>query len=221
MQKLMGEDFIGPTKLFTEAQQAIKSKKGYYAVRVGDGENAVLDLKNLSEGYCGIKSPNPQARDDLIAAIKDANAVGVFACDTWTEELFDRHQILPKAIFYAFDNLCWGDIKPFVQILAHCKILLIGRPMPRFAELLKNELNTQVAGIKVINSYHEIQDIMDWAKNIDFDMAVISAGANAVILASRIAKELGKVAVDFGHTADHILLGDRPLNKNLVEHSFL
>jgi hypothetical protein len=44
-----------------------------------------------------------------------------------------------------------------------------------------------------------------------FDIALVAAGIPAVILCYRIAGELGRVAIDFGHLADKLVTGELQL----------
>ncbi|WP_258171448.1 hypothetical protein [Paenibacillus sp. R14(2021)] len=48
-------------------------------------------------------------------------------------------------------------------------------------------------------------------RQTDFDLALVSAGIAAVILCTRIAGELGKAVLDFGHMADGIVKGQYPI----------
>jgi hypothetical protein len=59
-----------------------------------------------------------------------------------------------------------------------------------------------------VNGCGDIERVMDRIRGIDFDIALVSAGVAAVVIVSRIASRLGKVAVDFGHMADIIGKGE-------------
>lgn len=56
-----------------------------------------------------------------------------------------------------------------------------------------------------------MERVISEAHSAAFDIALVSAGIAAVIIVQRIASELGKVAVDFGHLADSLAAGKEAL----------
>ncbi|MNG16788.1 hypothetical protein D3C84_1007280 [compost metagenome] len=47
-----------------------------------------------------------------------------------------------------------------------------------------------------------------------YDIALLSCGVNAVVLAPRMANEIGKVAIDFGKGPDRIAASANQRNKH-------
>ena len=69
--------------------------------------------------------------------------------------------------------------------------------------------HVQIAGsISPVNGMSDIPRIMREAAAHHFDIALVSAGIPAVVIAQRVATELGKVALDFGHLANSFLKGE-------------
>lgn len=213
------EDLIYVNELVALMELAIEQGRGFSVVRVGDGENAVLAGTPTSEGYCGVNTPNPAAAKALAEAIRHADVVGIFPRDEWTTECFTLYDLQPAKMMYAFDNLYWCCEKSFLMLLKKHPLVLIGKSMPQFRKLLEEKIGAQVADVIVIKSFNEIEDVLARLKDIDFKVAVISAGVNADILATQIKLRFGKVGIDFGHAVDHILAGDQnmPFRWQLVQ----
>ncbi|HHV79156.1 MAG TPA: hypothetical protein GXX40_06050 [Firmicutes bacterium] len=224
---------IDPSRFLTEAEicllleKAVLAGKGFSMVRIGDGENAVLaqgillsieEIRQVpwrsSPAYCGIALPDFQARDELAEAVSRADLVGVLfqrECEAWapmTEKLFDAWQIRPKRLCYAFVNRTLPSHPAFARLLLNRDVLLVGNAMPRLAPLLERELSCHVVDVIGISRFTEIPRILERAEDADFQIALISAGANAVILAEKLARFKNAVAIDFGHAADWLINGE-------------
>ena len=72
---------------------------------------------------------------------------------------------------------------------------------------LKAELNFEVVGSVIVNQFEDIPRAKDEIVNYDFDLALLAAGTNAIILAGYIKETLGKVAFDLGHGMESLARG--------------
>ncbi|MDG0793848.1 GT-D fold domain-containing glycosyltransferase [Cohnella ginsengisoli] len=72
---------------------------------------------------------------------------------------------------------------------------------------LAEQLGFEVTGAVKINQYEDIPRVKQEISAIDFDLCLIAAGINAVILASYIASSLGKVAFDIGQGMETLITG--------------
>jgi hypothetical protein len=98
------------------------------------------------------------------------------------------------------------------SLLRGRNVLLIGNKASQLAEVM-NEHGIRVTG--VISPVHGVKDIgriMGLAHGYSFDIALVSSGIAAVMIAQRIASEMGKVAVDFGHLADALANRSEPFH---------
>lgn len=210
------EDFADLPEIIKRIRYCLLNKVGFSLVRVGDAENQVMAqgyimpenaIKKIwwadNEDWTGIRLPNYEARDRLIASVKQADMVGVlhqtesYVWKPLTEKVFTVCEIRPRQICYAFINVYFPDSLEFINLLQKYKVLIIGKQGWQFASLLKTTFGIEPGGIISISSYHEIPQVLAKTEKIDFDLALISAGSNAIILATVIAQR-GKVALDIG-----------------------
>jgi hypothetical protein len=222
--QLLGQDYIGISRIVARIDQAISAQEPYSLVRIGDGENIVLAQEGIlsqewistnvgwshSNHYCGITLPNLGIRDRMVEAIKEADTVGVFAGDKLTEQIFNFYEIQPKSICYAFDNVYMPMFKPFVELIIKNPPLLVGNPARRFADLLYEKLGVKVPGTVEINNYEEIDRCLKEMTRIHHQWSLVSAGVNAVIIAATMANKWGKVSIDFGHAPDNVMAPNYP-----------
>jgi hypothetical protein len=101
-------------------------------------------------------------------------------------------------------QLCY--IKKFVDLIKENPPLLIGKLAQQFADLLKRELNIDVPGVFTdINGIDDIPKTIECMKNIKHDWSLVSAGVNADIISPIMAREYGKVCIDYGQGMDVLL----------------
>ena len=91
----------------------------------------------------------------------------------------------------------------FWKIIHQYRTLLISKWADDYAKRITSkyrDLPPKIIGTVNFQHYDEIPTILKKVGKYQFDLALISAGVNAVILAPAIAKRYNKVAVDFGKT---------------------
>lgn len=200
-----------------DMKEALANKQPYSWIRIGDGELAFLEQDYIytreqiltrygwggSHGYCGSKLPNIELRDRLIEAIKYSSLVGIFQGDPPTMKVFEKINIAPTNLSYAFDNVFLPMNAQFVNMLLKPRILLVGRDSVMYAQKFKELLNVDtVANIK-IQEYSEIETCMNEMEQYDYDLALVSAGVNAKIICYEMTKRKNAVYLDMGHAWDN------------------
>jgi len=210
------QDFASLNEITKRMRYCLRNGVGFSLVRVGDAENQVMaqghifseeEIRDIwwaqNIEWTGITLPNYAARDRVIDSIKRADMVGVLhqeEAPLWrllTEEIFTNCKIKPKQLCYAFINTYFPDSHDFLTIINEHKLLLIGNASYHFAGILRNKFGiSQVAAIPITN-FDEIDRTLILSDRVEYDLALISAGSNALILATELA-ERGKVAIDFG-----------------------
>jgi UDPglucose 6-dehydrogenase len=234
-----------PKKLLTtlavidEIGKALDEKKPLSVVRVGDGENICLTQYNVwpirktlstrwailsrRTNWKGVRLPNVKLRDQLIAAIKKADIVGIpyyknkeiLAKSQFlrplTDNCFKKYNIDPKKLCYTFVNRHMVEHQEFWEMLKGKKAVVISRWANEFKKLVDkryDDFNIEIVKSIRIDCFEEIPKVLHKMKSVDCDIVFISAGVNAVILAQKLADEQGRIAIDFGKSAVFMVKGD-------------
>lgn len=200
--------------------KAIKEKRGYSWVRIGDGELVFFQqeyIKPIKEilksvgwshntNYCGAKIPNIELRNRMIESARNADLVGVFQGDPPMLEIFEKIQIKPKSICYAFDNVFLPMNAYFVNnILLKNRLFIVGMNSSTYRQKFEEILGANVVGTATIQNYDEIEQCMDKMCQYDYDVALVSAGVNANVICYEMSKKLNRVFLDMGHAWDNAL----------------
>lgn len=210
------DDFAEISEIISRVNYCLRNQLGFSLVRVGDAENQVMAQGTIiaedeiaeiwwaeDENWTGVTLPNYTARDRLLDAVQKADIVGVLHQDEvfiWkplTEAVFSHYNIKPRQLCYAFINTYLPKSEQFISLLEHYRLLLIGKAASSLALLLQEKYGIEVAGTIPISNYSELEWVIEESSQLDFDLALISAGSNAVILAVELAAQ-GKVAIDLG-----------------------
>lgn len=219
---------LNPQELGSRLLHALDAREPMSVVRLGDGElftlaqGVVLSIEQVKrEGsfldYAGVNVPDFAARDRLVDAVRQATVVGI------PKLRMRNFQPLAFAVFRAhgidYRSLTLTDslINYYLyhsgylsRILGGRRVLLIGNlaePLARYMEAS----GVSVAGaIAPVHGVDDVSRVMGEVAGRDFDIALVAAGIAAVLIAQRIASELGKVAIDFGHLANAMVKGEAP-----------
>lgn len=174
-------------------------------------------------GWKGVRLPNVALRDQLIQSIKRADIVGIPYEDDneilakrhtlrpLTDRCFRRYRIRPKAVCHTFVNRHMVEYEEFWEMLRGKRAVVISRwagNLKRWVGKKYNEFDIDFAKLIRIDRFEEIPKVMRKMKGVECDIVLISAGVNAVILAERLAREQGRVAIDFGKSAVFMVKGD-------------
>lgn len=220
---------------------ALKQKKAFSLVRIGDGENIVLAQnvlirpKEILKTYWvkqsdtgrgkGITLPNLNLRNKMVKAIRLANLVGICRQKNdevsvpsrykreMTNKLFDHFHLKPSNLCYVFVNRQMVSYRLFWEMLHRYRTLLISKWATAYAEKINRDypfLKPRIVGCVDFTHYQKIPATLASIEKYRFDLALISAGVNSVLLAPAIAERFGKVALDFGKTMMYTV---RPCSK--------
>lgn len=161
----------------------------------------------------GLTLPNMRMLKQMIEAIRKADVVGVCryindeieAPDKYKRELtnkiFDYYNLRPAYLTYILVSRRIVAYERFWELVHRCRTLLISSYAKEFAEVIKKKydhLKPNIAGCLNFTDYEQIPATLEKAGKIKFDLALLSAGASAVIMAPELAGRFGKVAIDFG-----------------------
>jgi len=216
---ILKERYLPEEEVVNRIKTAIEKGNPFSLVRIGDGECYVLgqDLvfpvdwirENIywfaDPFYCGTTIPNLEARDRCLQAVRNANLIGVFTGQEVPQAVFSAYKIPTDNIFYAFLNVGLPMYRPFVELIKKYPPLLVGRPAARFAQLLSVRLGIETPYLDCVQSYQDLDKCIEMMASIPHRWSLISAGINALIISDLMAREYGKVAVDFGHAPDMVL----------------
>jgi hypothetical protein len=108
--------------------------------------------------------------------------------------------ISPRNIFYAFDNVFLPMNATFVNhVILKNRIYLVGSKSKYYAQKFKEILGIDVVGVSTISDYSEINKVMHEMSEVEFDVALVSAGVNAKIICYEMSKKDNRVYLDMGH----------------------
>jgi len=172
----------------------------------------------------GVRLPNVALRNQLIASIKRADVVGIpyendaeilakqYTLRPLTDRCFRRYEIRPKALCHTFVNRHMVEHRAFWEMLRGKKAVVISRwagDLKRWVGKKYDEFDIEFTKLIRIDRFEEIPKVMRKMESVECDIVLISAGVNAVILAERLAREQGRVAIDFGKSAVFMVKGVR------------
>lgn len=222
---------LSTTELLTEWIRLVEGEEPHASVRFGDASNIILahetiltmDFVRSKYGwikdpkYCGVTLPNAEARDKLLACLKDADYVGYLIQTDWVfRPLFDMvihyYRIKLDKTFYAFENNYIARLKEFYEAFKDTKVLLCGSRAKDYKEVLERRYGwTCIVGtVDCPNwEYHEtaIEEMTKIYEETPFRMAIVCAGAPGKMLTIH-AKKLGAVGIDFGSGAEIAVQSD-------------
>ncbi len=197
----------GATETFAMAQYTLLSE----AEMMNHPEALVANRQEKHGfGHRGVTFPNVKLRDEVVAAVRQADVVGynilarIPEGGPFTEKVFDVYGIAPEFIFdsYLRRVIMFSQPERFKSMLRNRRVLLIGEPSGRAKEAVENrwqdELQVTIVGAIPIEGYGDISEVKSQIDSVDFDLCLLAAGTNALILSSYIASTRGKVAFDIG-----------------------
>lgn len=207
---------------------ALDAKAPFSLIRLGDGElltlaqETILPIEQIKEDgpflpYAGVEVPDLEIKEELVRAIRGANVVGI-------PKLRVRNFLpLAFAVFKA-ENINYRELTLTDSLVNYYiyhegflsrmtqgrRVLLVGNLAPHLAEVLRAHGVNIVGEITPVNGVKDVPRVKEMIAGYDFDIALVSSGISAVIIAEWIASSMGRVAIDFGHLADSIVKGEAP-----------
>lgn len=207
---------LGATETFVLAQNTVLSIR--QVMNHAEAKVANLGLRR-GHYHRGVRFPNLKARDALAEALRKVDIVGYNLLlrdehsGLLTEKVFDYYGLWPKYTFESYIRrvIMFSQREKFERMLAGRKILLISGFADEVAtslqKNLQEKLGFQVAAALKIFEFEEIPRVKKEMACLDFDLCLLAAGLNAIILAAEIAGKMGKVAFDLGQGMESLITG--------------
>lgn len=205
---------VGYTESFVMAQYSIFSEEEF----MEDPEAAVANANAQTlrgHFHRGLTFPNIKARDMAVAAVKKADIIGmnmnVTNSGDLTQKVFNYYNIHPRFVYEAYIRrvIMYSQREKFYQMLKNRKILIIcnyAEEVKQGMEKdLKEELGFEVVGTIKIQQFDDIPRVKKEIDSCEFDLCLLAAGTNAVILAPYIAEKKGRVAFDIGQGMETLI----------------
>ncbi|UJF33375.1 GT-D fold domain-containing glycosyltransferase [Paenibacillus hexagrammi] len=212
---------------YARIKYALDHKRPFSLVRIGDGENICLAqgsvwstkrvlqqpwAKKANRGKKGVTLPNLRLRNQMVAGIRSASVVGVLSPKdgliraprhlkrSLTNAVFSFFRLSPRLTCDACINRYAPRDQQFWRLLRRRRILLISKDAKQTRTILARKWGLKVVGTIEFTHYNQIPRTLKRIRALrsSFDLVLISTGVNAVILAPKIARMTGKVALDFG-----------------------
>lgn len=205
---------------------AMEQRKPLSIIRLGDGELLTLSQECvynsdevLRQGkfleYAGVKIPDLKARDEVAQSVRAADIVGIpkLRLPNYLPlmlPVFNAHGIDYKQLKLTFStiNYILHTEHLLAQILQGRRILVIGNVAEPFTAFLAAQGFKVATPVTSVQGVHDVTRVLGEVAKRTFDIALVSAGIAAVIIAEKIASQFGKVAFDFGHLADSLISGE-------------
>ncbi|MEK3720846.1 GT-D fold domain-containing protein [Paenibacillus sp. FSL H8-0034] len=203
-------------------RHALDTKTPFSLVRIGDGEvltmaqETILSIDQVKEegkflSYAGVDVPDLAARDQLISSLRQATVVGIPKLRNFTYQPMAFQALRAHGVDYHTLSLTHSLVNYYIfkegrlaGLLRGSRILLVGNMAETLSTVLTEQGMTVSGIVTPVHGVRDIPRVMAEVSRHDFDLALISAGVSAVTIAQRIATEMGKVAIDFGHLADEL-----------------
>lgn len=229
--------FLTMEEVLGKLEYALRKKKPFSFVRIGDGENMILSQDTVfsvrhvlkhkwskpdKQLYRGIQLPDLKLRDRLIRSIQKADLVGILTYDNTlirtpadtkrklTDKIFAYYRFQPKLTCDACITRVFPQKEAFWNLLRERRILVISNWAVDLKRLLEMQpYRLRVTGAIPFAHSRQLDDTLQlvYGQKDEFDAVLLSCGASAVIMAQKIAKKTGKVAIDFGKSAEYMVTG--------------
>lgn len=210
-------------------RDALSKHCGFSLVRLGDGElltlaqNTVRSVEEVTLAapfldYAGVQIPNTTARDQLALSIVNSDVIGVPKSRRPTfQALFVelvRYYKWPVSNWNVTSSIINYELnyetRLYSELLDNYRVVLIGNRMQELADLVASSGRPSVVGVIPVMGVASVSRVLEELRQYEFDVALVSAGVAAEIICVDL-KFHGKVAIDFGHLADHLIRDQRTL----------
>ena len=229
--------FISNQKVIELFHEAARLKRPLSLARFGHSEMSVAYHSYTPwvngwkwKDYVGASGSPAELQTMLREALAEADIVGLHRSDSHEEAdrksaaeahaLFKEFNIQTKAVCNAWiahalisDDTFWG-------LLQQLNVVLIGR-RAKEAELYFQKKGVKIVGTYILEGPGQINQLIHLlGSKSKWDIALISAGIPATILAPKLSRTSGKLAIDFGHAMDKIIEGEA-FNRDRIAEAFL
>jgi hypothetical protein len=216
---------LSSREVANDIQSALDRRASLSIVRLGDGElltlcqDTILSIDEVRArgdflAYAGIQVPDLAARDQLVEAIAKADIVGVpkqrlknfqpLLVPALNALGLDHRQM--RLTFSTINySLYYDGYLP--KLMEGKRVLAVGNQAQVLTDYLTRNGISAAPPVTPVEGMKDVARVVEQIRERSFDLAIVSAGVAAVPIVQRIALEMGRVAVDFGHLADMIANG--------------
>ncbi len=209
---------MSPRQVAETFQHALEEKRPINHVNLGDGEIIFLAF-GRSAGF--EKWPSPSDIDPYFkyvsdSTIRDAMLDGVLGSDiigmparlytgNWSEAeaVLNSFSIPTQRICDSYTGRLLHNEGLLYEILKDKRVCLLGNHVGNLVPLLKKN-HTEIVGQTEVNYFEDIPRVKNYLSQIDFDIAILSAGMPTLILSPWISRTLGRSAFDFGSAVNFL-----------------
>ncbi len=208
---------LGASESFVLAQETVLPHHMF--MRHAEAQVANRGLRR-GQQHRGVRFPNLKARDALAEALREIDIIGYnliikdYHSGLLTEKVLDFYNLWPKYTYEAYIRrvIMFSQKEKFENMLRGKRILLVcgyaDEVETAMSRNLKKKLGFTIAGAIRIHEFEEIPRVKKEIMAIDFDLALLAAGLNAIILAAYISQIKGKVSFDIGQGMESLITGD-------------
>ncbi|MFE1244720.1 DUF707 domain-containing protein [Fictibacillus sp. NPDC058756] len=218
---------IGNNEVLDLIKLAAQKKEAFSLTRFSHAEISYLNweinpllIKNYEEyrAYSGITGSTEAVAEKLLNSMNSTDIVGFVPINckdngewwyTNTKKFLHHINRIPEKIcsVWVSQEIIYNN--EFWDFLKQNRVALIGR---RAEEAVPNftKKGVQLTVVKSLEGIDEIDSVHEYMKyNKNWDIALISAAIPATILTPLLAKDSGRVVIDFGHAMDMVIEEDR------------
>lgn len=209
---------LSPKKVAEAFRRGMEEKKPISSVNLGDGEIYFLGYQRVP----GFEELNPSTalkyyekyftdepvRDAVLDGVQHANIVAMPTCvfvGTWPKATYflEYYDIPTERICDSYMGRHLHSTGLLYEMLQHKRVLLLGNHALNLVPFLEKH-QIKLAGHTTVDNFEDLPRVKEYVSKVDFDMALVSAGIPTLILAPWITQTLGRCAMDFGCTVDHL-----------------
>jgi len=216
---------LGASETFVLAQYTLLSEEEF----MNHAEAAVAN-KGKKRGYRhrGVRFPNIKARDKALETLFLTDVLGynMMVRDEHsgllTEKVMKYYGLRPPYTFEAYLRrvIMFSQWEKFQEMLREKRIIIVcGYADEVKASMdyrLQKTLGFEIVGALKIFEFEEVPRLMEELNNYPFDLCLLAAGVNAIILGAYISHHLGKVAFDLGIGMESLITGKPNVEDLLV-----
>lgn len=205
-------------EVFSKIKHALATGKGLSLARFGNGEAIVMAQGALIPAqvpfwleYAGVKQPDAEMRQNLIAAMHEADIVGLstdhknWDCAPLLEKVLTAYQINPRYLTDAAINWQLHRHHQFYRTIGKYPTAVVGRLAHAAAPYLAAR-GVQIVNCLTLESYSDLPAVeSQLIGGPHFRVALVAAGIPATVLCPRLARKTGCLAIDYGHIINDLL----------------
>ena len=218
-------------------RKASQDKESLSLARFGHGELSYMNYKINSDlaaefsyyqRYCGATISYDKIQEELIEALRITDVAGLFTKSDvdgdhdhkWiglTEETLKYSKCSPKRVCSPWIPKKLAQSKDFWEWLKFQKVVLVGRRVMEAKEIFLNR-DVDIVNCFALEGFEQINSVQERIVSIPaWIVVILSAGVPATVLAPKLARAKKCIAIDFGHTMDWLIDGDRTDHERLVK----